>query len=214
MTLEAANRPGKRALVVLTDGIDNCSRRGVKEVIERAKQTHTPLHMLGLGRDNEIDAKVMRSMGRGTGGSFYHVKGDNELVRVFETLSIDLHDDGIDETALKELAGKTGGKYVLARDVSKLQFHFREIADELQSTFTVSFVSPRQVNDGTARPVEVSIWRNGVRISDVASKGYAVRGVIIPEMEAGIYLMLLGVLAAVLLVPSGIRALYRFYGGT
>src|SRR5205823_178542 len=38
-TLEAGNPPGKRAVVALTDGIDNSSRRRVDEAISRARES-------------------------------------------------------------------------------------------------------------------------------------------------------------------------------
>jgi hypothetical protein len=214
MTLDAARRPGKRALVVLTDGIDNSSHpTNAADVIREAKRTGTPLHMLGLGKDGEVDPEVMRDMAEKTGGTFHHVKSANELVRIFEELSIDLHDEGIDEKTLKELAEKTGGKYFLARDVSKLKFYFEQVSQELQSTFTVTYVSPRQVNDGTFRRVGVSLMRDGQVIGS-GQGGVARRGVLFPEMETGVYLILLAALAAVLLIPTGLRALYKLYGGT
>src|SRR5256885_3759336 len=51
-------------------------------------------------------------------------------------LSIQLHDDGIDEPSLKELAGKTGGKYTHVSKVSDLQILYErseEHTSELQS---------------------------------------------------------------------------------
>src|SRR5262249_29251639 len=49
-TLQAARPEGKRAVVVLTDGMDEPgSRHRVEEVIQRARETKTPLYMLGFG---------------------------------------------------------------------------------------------------------------------------------------------------------------------
>ena len=50
--LEADGARGKRAVVAMTDGIDNSSRRRVEEVVERAKEANVPLYMLAFGRDN------------------------------------------------------------------------------------------------------------------------------------------------------------------
>jgi VWFA-related protein len=215
-TLETARRPGKRAVVVLTDGVDESpgSRHRVEEVIERAKQTKTPLHMLGLGRDGEIDVDVMQRMGKETGGTFFHARNQQALEEIFEKLSIDLHDDGVDQKALKELAEQTGGKFKLARDVSTLRVYYQELANELQTTYVVTFPSRRSSHDGTARGVDVSVWRNGVRVSDVGRQGYTVHGVVVPEMDPGVYLVLLAGLGGLFVLPGGLRYLYRFYGGT
>jgi VWFA-related protein len=215
-TLETARRPGKRAVVVLTDGVDESpgSRHRVEEVVERARQTKTPLHLIGLGRDNEIDAGVMQQMANETGGSFFHARNQQALEEIFEKLSIDLHDDGIDERSLQELAKETGGKYLGVRDVSKLRDYYRQLANELDTTYVVRFPSRRSSHDGTARGVDVSVWRNGVRVSDVGRQGYTVHGVVVPEMDPGVYLVLLAALGALFALPSGLRFLYRLYGGT
>ena len=54
----------------------------------------------------------------GTGESIKaDVQAENEqaLVQLFEDLSIELHDDGIDEISLGTLAAQTGGKYYAAK---------------------------------------------------------------------------------------------------
>jgi VWFA-related protein len=212
-TLEAAHREGKRAVVVMTDGIDNRSRRRVGEVIDRARRAEIPLHMLGLGQQDEIDEPVMMRMAQETGGTYHRAGNQKALYEVFENLSIQLHDDGIDEASLRQIADETGGKYYPARDVTKLSFIYGELAEELQTTYTVTFPSSRSSHDGTARGIDISVWRNGARLSDVASVDYNVHGVIVPEMDARVYLVLLSVLGGLLLVPAGLRRLYRFYGG-
>jgi VWFA-related protein len=214
-TLEAARPEGKRALVVLTDGVDEApgSRHRVEEVIARARETNTPLHMLALGRPGEFNEPVMRRMAQETGGSFHHARNQKALLEIFEKLSIDLHDDGIDEAALQALAHETGGEYYLARDVSKLSLIYEQLAEELQSTYTVTFPSRRSSHDGTARGIDISVERGGRRVSDVARADYNVHGVIVPGMDPGVYLVLLLLLGGLLLAPAGVRRLYRFYGG-
>jgi VWFA-related protein len=214
-TLEAARPEGKRAVVVLTDGVDEApgSRHRVEEVIQRARETNTPLHLLALGRPGEFNEPVMRRMAEETGGSFHHARNQKALLEIFEKLSIDLHDDGIDEASLQALAHETGGEYYLARDVSKLSLIYEQLAEELQSTYTVTFPSRRSSHDGTARGIDIFVERGGRRVSDVARADYSVHGVIVPEMDPGVYLVLLLLLGGLLLAPAGVRRLYRFYGG-
>src|SRR5262249_20156549 len=103
-TLEAGRPDGKRAVIALTDGIDNCSRRRVEDVIERAKEAGVPLHLLGLGRPGQLDEAVMRRMAIQTGGEYYHADSEERLIEIFENLSIKLHDDGFDRESLEYLA--------------------------------------------------------------------------------------------------------------
>jgi VWFA-related protein len=213
--LEAARPAGKRAVVVLTDGVDEApgSRHGVEEIIARSRETKTPLHMLAFGRPGEFNESVMKRLATETGGSYHHARNQKDLIEIFERLSIDLHDDGIDEAALQELARQTGGAYYPARDVSKLRFIYEQLAEELQSTYTVTFPSRRPSHDGTARGIDIVIERGGRRLSDVASAAYNVHGVVAPGMDAGVYLVLLLVVGGLLLAPAGVRRLYRLYGG-
>ncbi|HTU88666.1 MAG TPA: VWA domain-containing protein [Gemmataceae bacterium] len=214
-TLAAARREGRKAVVVLTDGVDEDpgSRVSAQLVIDRAKELKYPLYMLGLGQKEEINETVMKRMAHETGGKYFHAGSEQKLFEIFEQLSIDLHDDGINEKELRELAAKTGGKFFWARDAAKLPEFFRDIASELQSTYTVTFASRRSSHDGTARGIDISIERGGVRLSNISSADYNVHGVVVPEMDYRIYLALLVLLGVFLLAPAGVRQLYRFYGG-
>src|SRR4029077_5400272 len=110
-TLEADGARGKRAVVAMTDGVDNSSRRRVDEVIERAREAKIALYMLGFGRKGELDETTMQAMATQTGGKYYHAQNEKDLLEIFENLSIQLHDDGIDEATLTKLAHDTGGNY-------------------------------------------------------------------------------------------------------
>ena len=209
-TLAASRRPGKKAVVALTDGVDESpgSRRTDEDVIEAAKAAGVPLYMLGLGRAEEINEPVMKKMAKATGGEYFHAENQQKLYDIFEKLSIDLHDDGVDEQALQTLAKETGGKYYSGRDVSRLSLIYEELTEELDSTYTVTYAS-RHPDDGTARKIDISVVRGGKVVSDVANAGYSVHGVIVPEMDHRVYLILLAVLAALVAAPAGFRRLFR-----
>ncbi|MFO0877936.1 MAG: VWA domain-containing protein [Gemmataceae bacterium] len=214
-TLVASELPGRRAVVVLTDGKDdgNSRRRGVNDVIRRAQQAHTPLYMLGLGQADQIDEPVMRRMASETRGAYFHAGSQQKLLEVFEDLSIQLHDDGIDEESLRELATRTGGRYTHVSQVSQLQIFYERLADELESTYKVSFESRRPTHDGTARGIDVRITRGGQVVSTVDSVDDIARGVVVPQMNYRVYLLYLVVLGLLLAVPVGVRRIYRAFGG-
>lgn len=211
-TLEAARPDGKRAVVVLTDGVDEepGSRHRVEEVIQRAREAGVPLHMLGLGRPGDLDEDVMQQMASATGGTYHHARNEQLLFEIFENLSIQLHDDGIDEAALRKLADDTGGRYFHARDLGQLKFIYEGLAEELQTTYTVTFPSLRQDYDGTSRDINISVWRKGTQVSTVLREGYNVPGVVVPEMEPGVYLALLSVLAGLLSLSAVLRRFARY----
>src|SRR5581483_9758569 len=147
--LAAARPEGNKFVVVLTDGKDEApgSRHSPEELIRRAKEADVKLYMLGLGRKREINEKVMRDIAEATGGKYFHAENEQKLFDIFERLSIDLHDDGIDEASLRKIAAETGGKYFPAEDAGQLSLIFGELANELQTTYTVRFPSNNPNHD-------------------------------------------------------------------
>src|SRR5262249_9129161 len=178
------------------------------------RQAEIPLHTLGFGRPGDVDEDVLTQMARQTGGTYHHARTSQTLFEIFESLAIRLYDDGIDEPSLRQLAEETGGKYYPARDISKLQLIYEALAQQLQTTYTVTFPSQRQSHDGTSRGIDISVTRKGVRLSDSARFDYNVRGLVVPDLNDHVYLGLLAFLGMLLVIPPGVRKLYRFYGGT
>ena len=216
-TLEADGSPGKRAVVAMTDGIDNSSRRRVEEVIERAQEAKIPLYLLGFGREGELDQKTMQRMATSTGGRYYHAKNQQALLDIFENLSIELHDDGIDEIALKKLASETGGLYYPAKDVNQLKLILEQVSEQMtQKRYDVTFKSRRPKMDGTARNVALKLVRRGEVVSNPATGkiegpeqvvtsakgGYQVHGVVIAEMNHLVYLGFLLVICLLIALPA------------
>jgi VWFA-related protein len=220
--LEAENPPGKRAVVAMTDGIDNSSRRRVEEVIERAKEAKVPLYMLGFGREGEVDSKVMEQMARETNGRYYHAKNEKALLDIFENLSIELHDDGIDEIALRKLSGETGGQYFPAKNVADLRLILEEVSQKLQhKRYVLTFPSLRQVADGTFRNVTLKLVRRSggevvsnqvggavqatETVVEQKEAGYQLPGIVVAEMHHLIFLGFLILLGTLIALPSMLR---------
>ena len=208
-TLVAGGTPGKRAVVVLTDGKDegNPGIHDDDEVIARAKEAKIPLYMLGLGRPGEINEPVMRKMAKETGGEYYYAGNQARLLELFENLSIELHDDGIDEKTLQELAEKTGGKYTHVTELSQLEIFYKQLTDELQSTYKVTFESRRPSHDGTARGIDVRLFRGNKEVGTGGQVDDVARGVVVPQMSYVVYLAFLAVLGGLLVVPGMLRRL-------
>ena len=75
--------------------------------------------------------------------------------RVFENLSMKLHDDGIDEGTLGELAEKTGGRYFHAKEIGSLELKLKDITTGMQEMeIRESFVIPNRAG-GLARDVVI-----------------------------------------------------------
>jgi Mg-chelatase subunit ChlD len=217
-TLEAEGAPGKRAVVALTDGIDNSSRRRVEEVIARAQQAKTrwnpkgiPLYMLGFGRavEGELGVKVMSHMAQATGGEYFHAKNRDALVQIFEKLSIQIHDDGIDEVTLQQLAQKTGGQYYAAKNIKELDLILTRVTQSIPPKhYEITFPSLRQVRDGRARHVTLELIRRG-QVVQRQEGAEQVRGLVVPELNPVVYLGLLGVIGVLIALPALLRKAAR-----
>ena len=94
-TLVAAELAGKKAVILLSDGEDRNSRRSAAEAVRRARAAKIPLHVLGFGR--ELNEAVLMGLAEDTNGTYHHARTAADLHRIFESLAIQLHDDGIDE---------------------------------------------------------------------------------------------------------------------
>ncbi len=230
-TLEADNPQGKKAVVVLTDGVDNSSRRRKEEVIQRAKDAKIAIYMLGLGRPGELDEATMKEIATATGGRYYHAGNQKKLLEIFENLSIKLHDDGIDEESLQALATETGGKYYLVKDVNQLKFILKDVSKSVQEKpYTIKFASLNQLEDGTRRVISLDLVRrvggatsgsspgtnvvlgSGAEQFEVITSKQAttqVHGVVVAQMDYLVYLVLLGVLGVLLALPPALRRMTR-----
>jgi Mg-chelatase subunit ChlD len=221
--LAAARRPGKNAVVVMTDGIDNVSRLRPEDVIAKAKEAGVTVHMLLFGKEEELQqAKgYMEKIAKETGGTFNHVKNEQALIKVFEEMSIVLHDDGIDEVSLKKLASETGGLYYPARKITELKFITAQISQDVQREHhTVTFASERGY-DGTGRRITIELVKlvvverpGGVNtvqdvVVDTVAGDVVVRGVVVAEMHPIVYLGLFMVLVAMAAVPPAVGRMFR-----
>jgi VWFA-related protein len=126
-----AGAPGRRALLLLTDGQDcrdssSCpavygSRHSLEQAIDAASKQSQPLYVVGLGD-----------------------RGSDER-------------DGIDEPVLQRLAQSTGGEYFYAPSGDQLAGLYRKLSSSLQQEYALTYRSPRPFYDGTRRDIQVRV---------------------------------------------------------
>jgi VWFA-related protein len=208
--LEADGKPGKRAVITMTDGFDNTSRRRVEEVIDRAKEAGIPLYLLGFGRDGEVDEVTMAKMAKETGGKYFPAKSKDALLEIFENLAILLHDDGIDEETLKQIAAETGGQYFPAKNVAELKLILAQVTQNIQrESYEIVFESLVPRADGTQRDITLKLVRRGAGgaddILDEQTSSYQVRGLVVAEMNHFVYLFLLIAIGGLIALPALLR---------
>lgn len=121
------NVPGRRVIVVITDGDDTFSRAELKDAIDIAQRTETTIFGIStkagfLGTVPGVEAGTVRD------------KGDKYL---------------------EQLCEDTGGEVFFTGDMLALEKAFKKISDELRSQYLITYRPANQNYDGKTRKIEV-----------------------------------------------------------
>ncbi|MCL2040231.1 MAG: OmpA family protein [Bacteroidetes bacterium] len=84
---EKADLDDPRILVVFTDGDDNYSKRGLGEIIARAKRENINVFVVAFGYPKSADLKIITS---NTGGKYYQVHTKEEMIKAFRDIYLSL----------------------------------------------------------------------------------------------------------------------------
>jgi Ca-activated chloride channel homolog len=131
--------PGRRVLVVITDGDDNnYSRATLKDAIDIAQRTETTIFAVStkaglLGSVPGVEAGTVSS--------------------------------GVDRD-LQKLCEETGGSAFFSGDILELERAFKRISEELRSTYLITYKPTNNKYDGSVRKVEVKLAnkRDGLKV--------------------------------------------------
>src|SRR5207244_1046146 len=124
---------------------------------------------------------------------------------IFENLSIQLHDDGIDEVTLKKIAKDTGGQYYPAKNVAELKLILETVSKSIQrETYEIVFESRFPSADGTLRNVTLKLVQ-GSQVVHEQKGSYQMGGLVVAEMSPFVYLILLIVIGGLIALPALLR---------
>ena len=217
MTHAATSPQGKRILVVMTDGVDEApgSRHNYKEVIELARRENVHLHLVGFGREHEINKEVMQKMAEETQGIFVHADNAAKLKKFFDDERREVDNVGINEEALTKLAHDTGGKYYSAEDPSKLAELVPDVTQQADESYHPAFKSLRDTYTGTMVGIELQVFDEvtGQPRSQRVGTAVHLHGVVPPGLDWRWYLGLLMLLGCLLAVPPSFRGMMRLGSG-
>lgn len=121
------NAPGRRVIVIITDGDDTFSRADINDAIDIAQRTETTIFAIStkeafLGSVPGVDAGTVKD------------RGDKELER---------------------LCAETGGEAFFSGDMLALERAFKRVSEELSSQYIVTYRPANQEYDGKKRKIEV-----------------------------------------------------------
>ena len=121
------NAPGRRVVVIITDGEDTFSRAELRDAIDIAQRTETTIFAIStkagfLGSVPGVEAGTVKD------------KGDKYLT---------------------QLAEETGGEAFFTGDMLELERAFKKISEELRSQYIITYRPVNQNYDGRERKIEV-----------------------------------------------------------
>ncbi len=121
------NVPGRRVIVLITDGDDTFSRAELKDAIDIAQRTETTVFGIStkagfLGTVPGVEAGTIKD------------KGDKYLTQLCED---------------------TGGEAFFTGDMLELERAFKKISEELRSQYIITYKPANQNYDGRERKIEV-----------------------------------------------------------
>ena len=121
------NVPGRRVIVIITDGEDTFSRADIKDAIDIAQRTETTIFGIStkagfLGTVPGVEAGTVKDAG---------------------------------DKFLTQLSEETGGEVFFTGDMLALERAFKKISDELRSQYLITYKPANQTQDGRLRKIEV-----------------------------------------------------------
>lgn len=81
---DTGQREGRRAVLAITDGIDNASRHTLDEIITFAGEKSVPVFTVGL---NEADTDSLAQLAAGTGGRYFYAPDASALADIYAQLA-------------------------------------------------------------------------------------------------------------------------------
>ena len=123
------NVPGRRVIVIITDGDDTFSRAELKDAIDIAQRTETTIFGIStkagfLGTVPGVEAGTVKD------------KGDKLLTQLCE---------------------ETGGEAFFTGDITELERAFTRVSQELRSQYLITYKPADQNYDGRLRKIEVKL---------------------------------------------------------
>lgn len=103
-----SDKTRNQIMIVITDGLDNCSTYSMNTIISEAKANGTKIYTIGLG--SQIDTSELTQIASQTGGKYYYASVSSDLNDIYDDIedetvdySLDSNNDGISDYHTKML---------------------------------------------------------------------------------------------------------------
>lgn len=149
--------PGRKALIMLTDGEDNASKVSLEECISSANRASTMAYGIRIA-DEEQSGFNPGFGGRGMGGHGGGGRRGGGMERP----------DG--KTILKQISKETGGAYFEVSKKKSVSDIYSAIEEELRNQYSIGYTSDNTTSDSNFRKIGLTVDKKGLTVQ--ARDGY------------------------------------------
>ncbi|NWG13648.1 MAG: VWA domain-containing protein [Acidobacteria bacterium] len=141
----------KKAMIVMSDGLDNNSSVSFKEALDAAVRSEAMIYVVSK-------TEAVRQM----------ILYEQTAARIYQNIPAELFIQA--DMALRKLAYETGGRVLYPSSFGQLDDVYAEVNEELRNQYTLGYVSTNKIKDGGYRRIQVGVTAPDAMVS--ARPGY------------------------------------------
>ncbi len=148
---------GRKAIVILSDGMENSSKLKFEELRRLLAQGDAVLYPVTvLNKDRQKN--VLESYIKAAKEDDPNLEGARKSLSVLEEVY------QIQTERLQTLSEETGGRIYLVKDLADLAGEYSKVAHQLRNTFSLAYYSKNHWNDGVMRRIRVEVKEPHYRV--------------------------------------------------
>jgi len=128
----------KKAMIIMTDGLDNASSVSYKEALDAAVRSEAAAYVVSK-------TEAVRQM----------ILYEQAAAGYYRSIPADVFVQA--DLALRKLAYETGGRVLYPNSFGQLDNIYAEVDEELRNQYTLGYVSTNKLKDGTYRRIQVAV---------------------------------------------------------
>jgi Ca-activated chloride channel family protein len=142
---------GRKAVVILTDGIDTASRASQAAAVAAADATDALVYTVQYDVVGDVSGIPVETATRGDSTAGVVTSRGESLTTAYRRATL----------FLQMLADRTGGRYYVADNVSRLSESFARIAEELRQQYSLGYYPRNRAGEGKRRKIKVTVSAPG-----------------------------------------------------
>jgi len=151
---------GRKAIILLTDGVDNGSKTFLNDAIEAAQRADTIAYSILFADEEAYQQPRMGGGGMGRGGR----RGGGRPMPAPGAN----HPDG--KKILERISRETGGSFYQVTKKLTIDDIFDKIQEELRSQYSIGYTSDSKPDSSAYRAIKVTTKQSGMKVQ--AREGY------------------------------------------